>query len=109
MGEFVRLEVEDGVGTSRIDRPKMNALDAQVEGQDMQVQQLLIPVTFFADAIEVGTVEENQETLKALGFDIAAISPTTAVWCAWWIPEPSWATRRRAWTRTIRRAGCTRV
>ncbi len=31
MGEFVRLEVEDGVGTIRIDRPKMNALDAQVQ------------------------------------------------------------------------------
>ena len=54
-----------------------NALDAQVDGQDMQVQSLLIPVTFFADAVEVGTAQENQETLKALGFDIAAISPTT--------------------------------
>ncbi|MDP3672400.1 MAG: DNA mismatch repair endonuclease MutL [Telluria sp.] len=54
-----------------------NALDAQVNGQDMQVQALLIPVTFFADAVEVGTVQENQETLKALGFDIAALSPTT--------------------------------
>ena len=31
MGEFVRLEVEDGVGTIRIDRPKMNALDKQVQ------------------------------------------------------------------------------
>ncbi len=30
-GEFVRLEVEDGVGTIRIDRPKMNALDRQVQ------------------------------------------------------------------------------
>jgi DNA mismatch repair protein MutL len=54
-----------------------NALDAQVEGQDMQVQSLLIPVTFFADAIEVATASEHQETLKALGFDIAALSPTT--------------------------------
>jgi DNA mismatch repair protein MutL len=53
------------------------ALDAQVDGQDMQVQSLLIPVTFFADAVEVGTAQENQDTLKALGFDIAAISPTT--------------------------------
>jgi len=53
------------------------ALDAQAEGEQMQVQQMLIPVTFFADAIEVGTVEENQDTLKALGFDIAAVSPTT--------------------------------
>ena len=31
MGEFVRLEVEDGVGTIRIDRPKMNALDVQTQ------------------------------------------------------------------------------
>ena len=28
--EFVRLEVADGVGTIRLDRPKMNALNAQV-------------------------------------------------------------------------------
>jgi DNA mismatch repair protein MutL len=54
-----------------------NALDSQVAGQEMQVQPLLIPVTFFADAIEVGTVHENQDTLQALGFDIAALSPTT--------------------------------
>ncbi len=31
MAEHVRLEVEDGVGTIRIDRPKMNALNAQVQ------------------------------------------------------------------------------
>jgi DNA mismatch repair protein MutL len=54
-----------------------NALDAQAGGEQMQVQQMLIPVTFFADAVEVGTVQEHQETLQALGFDIAAISPTT--------------------------------
>ncbi|MBB5367843.1 MULTISPECIES: DNA mismatch repair endonuclease MutL [unclassified Janthinobacterium] len=54
-----------------------NALQAQVSGQDMQVQSLLIPVTFYADAIEVSTANENQNTLKALGFDIAALSPTT--------------------------------
>ena len=53
------------------------ALEAQVSGQDMQVQALLIPVTFYADAIEVGTANENQDTLRALGFDIGALSPTT--------------------------------
>ncbi|WP_344732336.1 enoyl-CoA hydratase/isomerase family protein [Nocardioides fonticola] len=31
MGEFVRLEVADGVGTIRLDRPKMNALNEQVQ------------------------------------------------------------------------------
>lgn len=33
MGEFVRLEVEAGVGTIRLDRPKMNALDVQVQDE----------------------------------------------------------------------------
>ncbi|MGZ3184033.1 MAG: DNA mismatch repair endonuclease MutL [Telluria sp.] len=54
-----------------------NALDASLEGQQMQVQPLLIPVTFFADGVEVGTASEHQETLRALGFDIAVMSPTT--------------------------------
>ncbi|MGH3508207.1 MAG: enoyl-CoA hydratase-related protein, partial [Nocardioidaceae bacterium] len=31
MGEFVRLDVADGVGTIRLDRPKMNALNVQVQ------------------------------------------------------------------------------
>jgi enoyl-CoA hydratase/carnithine racemase len=31
VGEFVRLEVEDAIGTIRLDRPKMNALNVQVQ------------------------------------------------------------------------------
>ena len=58
-----------------------NALDAQVDGQRsdhvLQVQPLLIPVTFFADAVEVSTATEHADTLTALGFDIGALSPTT--------------------------------
>ena len=54
-----------------------NALESRVAGEEMQVQPLLIPVTFYADAVEVGTAQEHQETLQALGFDIAALSPTT--------------------------------
>ncbi len=40
MGEFVRLEVADGIGTIRLDRPKMNALNAavQVELRDAAVE-----------------------------------------------------------------------
>ena len=33
MGEFVRVEVADGVATIRLDRPKMNALNAQVQDE----------------------------------------------------------------------------
>jgi enoyl-CoA hydratase/carnithine racemase len=31
VGEFVRLEIKDGIGTIRLDRPPMNALNAQVQ------------------------------------------------------------------------------
>jgi DNA mismatch repair protein MutL len=53
------------------------ALDSRVAGEEMQVQPLLIPITFYADAVEVGTAEEHQQTLQTLGFDIAVLSPTT--------------------------------
>ncbi len=33
MGEFVRLEVDGGIGTIRLDRPPMNALDSQVQAE----------------------------------------------------------------------------
>ena len=33
MGELVRLDVEDGVGTIRLDRPRMNALDVAMQEQ----------------------------------------------------------------------------
>jgi DNA mismatch repair protein MutL len=45
--------------------------------RSIAVQPLLIPVSMPADPIEIGTVEENRETLEALGFDITPISPTT--------------------------------
>ena len=31
MSEHVRLEVEDGIGTVRLDRPPMNALNADIQ------------------------------------------------------------------------------
>ena len=53
------------------------ALKDALEDDALQVQSLLIPVTFHADAVEVGTVEEHETILQALGFDIAVLSPTT--------------------------------
>ncbi|ADG14617.1 DNA mismatch repair protein MutL [Paraburkholderia atlantica] len=41
------------------------------------VQPLLIPQTMQADPVEIGTVEEERDTLGALGFDLAVLSPTT--------------------------------
>jgi enoyl-CoA hydratase/carnithine racemase len=39
MAEFVRLEVEDGVGTIRVDRPKMNALNSVVQEEIREAAQ----------------------------------------------------------------------
>lgn len=50
-----------------------NALDEDA----LSVQHLLIPVTFFADPQAVSVVEEQQQVLCALGFDMAVLSPTT--------------------------------
>lgn len=50
-----------------------NALD---EGA-MAIQHLLIPVTFYADPQAISVVEEQQEVLCSLGFEIAVMSPTT--------------------------------
>ena len=43
----------------------------------MPVQELLIPVTFYADAVDVGTAQEQQSALLELGFDIAMLAPET--------------------------------
>ena len=48
-----------------------------LDADAVQVQPLLIPVTFHADPVEIGSVEENQAVLATLGFDICVMSPTT--------------------------------
>ncbi|CAJ0774691.1 DNA mismatch repair protein MutL [Ralstonia condita] len=52
-------------------------LKAALEARRVEVQPLLIPVTFAASAVEIGTAEEFRDTLTLLGFDISAVSPTT--------------------------------
>ena len=49
------------------------ALDADA----MAVQHLLIPVTFYVTEEAVSIVEEQQQVLASLGFEIAVLSPTT--------------------------------
>jgi DNA mismatch repair protein MutL len=52
-------------------------LKTAFDAQQMPTQPLLIPVSFAADALDVATVEDEQEALHKLGFDIAPLSPTT--------------------------------
>ena len=77
MGEFVRLEVEDGVGTIRLDRPKMNALDAQMQ------EEIRAVATEAGDREDVrAVVVYGGEKVFAAGADIkemAAMSYTDMV------------------------------
>ncbi len=52
-------------------------LKTAFDAQQMPTQPLLVPVTFTADTLDVATVEEHQEALQRLGFDIAPISTHT--------------------------------
>lgn len=65
MTELVSLQVDDGVGTIRLDRPKMNALDAQL-------QRELIEVSVEADErSDIGAVVVyGGERVFAAGADI---------------------------------------
>ena len=65
MGEFVRLEVEGAVGTIRLDRPKMNALNAQVQGE---IRDCAIEATERSDVKAV--VIYGGERVFAAGADI---------------------------------------
>ena len=52
-------------------------LKTAFDAQQMPTQPLLIPVTFAAEALDIATVEEEQEALNQLGFDIAPLSTNT--------------------------------
>ena len=52
-------------------------LKTALDAQQLPTQQLLIPVSFAAEALDVATAEEQQDALLQLGFDIAPLSPTT--------------------------------
>ncbi len=65
MGEFVRLEVDGGVATIRLDRPPMNVLDAEVQ------EQIREAATEAAQRRDVGAVVVyGGEKVFAAGADI---------------------------------------
>jgi len=65
MGEFVRLEVQDGVGTIRLDRPKMNAIN------DELTRDLVEATREASDRDDVGAVVIwGGERIFAAGADV---------------------------------------
>src|SRR3954449_4635712 len=70
--ELVTLQVEDGVGTIRLDRPKMNAIDEQLH---MEVRTAAMQAAERADVRAV--VLYGGERVFAAGADIKAMSSLT--------------------------------
>jgi enoyl-CoA hydratase/carnithine racemase len=69
VGELVRLEVDGGIGTIRLDRPPMNALDVQVQ------EEIRAAATEAADRRDVAAVVVyGGEKVFAAGADIKAMA-----------------------------------
>jgi enoyl-CoA hydratase/carnithine racemase len=69
MSEFVRLEVEDGVGTIRLDRPKLNAINDQV------AREIAEAAREAAEREDVGAVVVwGGERIFAAGADVKMMS-----------------------------------
>ncbi|MBI2295643.1 MAG: DNA mismatch repair endonuclease MutL [Betaproteobacteria bacterium] len=54
-------------------------LKGALETREIPMQPLLVPVAFGAEPLDVATVEEHGATLRTIGFDVAAASPTSLV------------------------------
>ena len=57
------------------ERILMEQLKSGIDGGDVARQRLLVPAVFSAEAIDVATAEENQETLDRLGLEIVVSGP----------------------------------
>lgn len=73
MGELVKLEVQDGVGTIRLDRPPMNALNSQIEGE---LREAAVEAGERSDIRAV--IVYGGEKVFAAGADIKEMSEKTA-------------------------------
>ncbi|NDU76829.1 enoyl-CoA hydratase/isomerase family protein [Actinomadura sp. DSM 109109] len=70
MGEFVRVEVEDGVATIRLDRPKMNALNARMQRELIDAARQVTQ-----DEAVGAVVLYGGERVFAAGADIKEMAP----------------------------------
>jgi enoyl-CoA hydratase/carnithine racemase len=72
VGEFVRLEITDGIGTIRLDRPPMNALNTQVQEELRESAQAAT-----ADPAVRAVIVHGGEKVFAAGADITDFTTTT--------------------------------
>ncbi|QFG25251.1 enoyl-CoA hydratase/isomerase family protein [Actinomadura sp. WMMB 499] len=73
MGEFVRVEVEDGIATIRLDRPKMNALNAAMQRELADAARRVTE-----DAAVAAVIIYGGEKVFAAGADIKEMAPMSS-------------------------------
>jgi len=61
------------------ERTTYEKLKDDLDRQEIPMQPLLVPVNFAAGPLDIATVEENRESLRQIGFDVAPASPTALV------------------------------
>ncbi len=80
-GAYILAQAADGLIVVDMhaahERIVYERLKAQHDAQSVAVQPLLIPATLRVDAVTVAGVEEQAETLHALGLDCSVLSPTS--------------------------------
>ncbi|MDQ3934489.1 MAG: enoyl-CoA hydratase/isomerase family protein, partial [Actinomycetota bacterium] len=80
--EYVTLQVEDGVGTIRLDRPKMNAIDDQLQ---REIRVVALETAERSDVRAV--VLYGGERVFAAGADIRQMAQLDGAGMAAWAPE----------------------
>jgi DNA mismatch repair protein MutL len=82
-GVYVLAQNRDGLVVVDMhaahERIMYERLKRALDSAAIPTQQLLIPATLVATALEVATVDENPELLAQLGFEMAVLSPTSVV------------------------------
>lgn len=80
MGIYILAQNSDGLIIVDMhaahERIVYEKLKSDMENHSVAMQSLLIPVVFEATSLERLTVEQEHDTLRQMGFDVAALSPT---------------------------------
>ncbi len=86
-------------------------LKAAMETDAIPMQPLLLPVSFAADRMEVATVHEHGEAMKALGVELATLSPTQLAvrGVPVWLKDGNPVDLARAVLKDVREFGLSRV
>ncbi|MGH3924327.1 MAG: enoyl-CoA hydratase/isomerase family protein [Pseudonocardiaceae bacterium] len=97
MSEFVRLEVDDGVGTIRLDRPPMNALSRQMQEevraaahQAAELQEIRAVVVYGGPKVfAAGADVKEMEAMSAADMAAAAGALSSSFSAVAAIPKPT--------------------